>query len=122
MRLIIKAMLTEIQELLVRKGRQKAKDIAATLFLDKHELNQTLYLRTDLFVRDDSYAWSLTPEACLDIPIGNRLWITSRDFENALPRAGSPLASNAHWVVFSYAAKSAGRVTLRAAPLGAGST
>ncbi len=105
-RLIIKAMLTQIQELLVRTPRLKAKDIALALHLDKHQVNQILHATSELFVQDDTYAWSIRPEVCLNIPIGNGNWIRSGDFERALCRAGSPLVSGARWVVFTLAESS----------------
>lgn len=85
-------MIEKIKKLLKKEPGIKARQIARKLGFDKREVNVLMYDRTDLFVVDDDYLWSLAPEE-LTVTFDAK-WTDCISFEKTLAKSKDDIGRN----------------------------
>lgn len=96
-------MLETVRDFVRKNPGLKARKIASRLGFDRSPVSALLHTHKDIFQQDDSSCWSLVPPAELRIEFGveGKTWLTAKDVEKLLSKAGSPLDSPCQQVVFS---------------------
>ena len=73
-----------IEKLLRSSPDLKGKEIAKKLGYTKKQINSFLYSNQDIFLRDDSFRWSLVPLPEIRIEFEENTWMDCNSFENSL--------------------------------------
>lgn len=96
-------MLEIVRDFVSQNPGLKARTIASRLGFERPTISALLHAHKDIFRQDQSSCWSLVPPAELRVEFGvdGKTWLTSRDVEKLLSKAGSPLDSPCQRVVFS---------------------
>lgn len=94
-------MLEKIQDFVSQNPGLKAKTIASRLGFERSAVSALLHAHSDTFQQDDSFCWFLMPPAELRVEFSGKAWLTAKDVEKLLSKAGSPLDSPCQRVVFS---------------------
>lgn len=92
-------MLQKIKKLLDVNPGLKAKEIAKSLGLDKHDINSFLHHNLEHFQKDTNFCWHLKNQE-LTITFDQNAWIDCSQFEQALANSESPLESSYQSIVF----------------------
>lgn len=94
-------MLEKIRNFISQNPGLKARTIASRLDFERPTVNALLHANKDTFQQDESSCWSLVVPAELRVEFGGKTWLTAKDVERLLSKAGSPLDSSCQRVVFS---------------------
>jgi anti-sigma regulatory factor (Ser/Thr protein kinase) len=94
-------MLEKIRDFVSQNPGLKARTIASRLGFERSPVSALLHAHKDTFQQDVSSCWSLVPPAELRVEFSGKSWLTAKDVEKLLSKAGSPLDSPCQRVVFS---------------------
>lgn len=102
-RISFEEMLEIVRDFVSQNPGLKARTIASRLDVERSTINALLHANKDTFHQDESSCWSLVPPAELRVEFGvdGKTWLTAKDVEKLLSKAGSPLDSPCQRVVFS---------------------
>lgn len=73
----------EIQNLLRKQPRLKARKIASTLGFERKKVNSTLHANSFIYTKNDEHEWSLC-SSTLNVIFPQCTWLTSDDFEEVI--------------------------------------
>jgi hypothetical protein len=94
-------MLEKIRDFVSQNPGLKARTIASRLGFERPPVSALLHAHKDTFRQDESSCWSLVPPEELRVEFSGKSWLTAKDVEKLLSKAGSPLDSRCQRVVFS---------------------
>ena len=94
-------MLKKVRDFVSQNPGVKARAIATQLGFERSSVNALLHTHKDIFHQDEFSCWSLLAPAELHVEFGGKTWLTAKDVEKLLSKAGSPLDSPCQQVVFS---------------------
>lgn len=96
-------MLGIVRDFVGQNPGLKARAIASRLGFERPTISAFLHAHKDTFQQDQSSCWSLVPPVELRVEFGveGKTWLTAKDVEKLLSKAGSPLDSPCKQVVFS---------------------
>lgn len=96
-------MLEIVREFVTKNPGLKARVIASRLGFERSPVNALLHAHKDIFRQDESSCWSLVApvELLVEFGVEGKTWLTAKDVEKLLSKAGSPLDSPCQRVVFS---------------------
>lgn len=96
-------MLEKVRDFVSQNPGLKARAVASRLGFERPSVNALLHAHKDIFQQDESSCWSLVPPAELRVEFGveGKTWLTAKDVEKLLSKAGSPLDSPCQRVAFS---------------------
>ena len=103
---IIRWMLVTVRDFVCQNPGLKARTIASRLGFERPVVNALLHAHKDTFQQDEASCWSLLAPGELQVEFGGKTWLTAKDVERLLSKAGSPLDSPCQRVVFSLKASS----------------
>jgi hypothetical protein len=89
-----------IKKLLKISPCLKGKEIAKKLVYNKKQVNSFLYSNPDIFLRDDSFRWSLVPLPEIRIEFEENTWMDCNSFENSLLKSKTLLYENNNAIYF----------------------
>ena len=93
-------MLKKVRDFVSQNPGVKARVIATQLGFERSSVNALLHTHKDIFQQDEISCWSLLVPAELHVEFGGKTWLTAKDVEKLLSKAGSPLDSPCQQVVF----------------------
>ncbi len=96
-------MLEKVRNFVSQNPGLKARTIASRLGFERSPVSALLHAHKDTFQQDKASCWSLVPpvELRVDFSVEGKTWLTAKDVEKLLSKAGSPLDSPCQQVVFS---------------------
>lgn len=96
-------MLEIVREFVTKNPGSKARTIASRLGFERSPVSALLHAHKDIFLQDECSCWSLVAPVELRVEFGvaGKTWLSVKDVEKLLSKAGSPLDSPCQRVVFS---------------------